>query len=150
NSIARARVDGTGQELAWMNPMNDAYSLAIDGSHLYWTELHTGGISRSNLDGTRIERTFVAGPGEPIGLAVDALEPPAPPIVPPVTPPAGGGSSSGSGSGTTGPPAPSPVKPSNAFKIAKKLNTKNGTATLTVTVPGPGALALASAGIKKV
>jgi hypothetical protein len=49
-------------------------SLALDGSHLYWTNSATSEIGRSDLDGTPASRefSFITGAGHPKGLAVDS------------------------------------------------------------------------------
>jgi hypothetical protein len=49
-------------------------SLALDGSHFYWTNSGTSEIGRSDLDGTEGSRqfNFITGAGHPKGLAVDA------------------------------------------------------------------------------
>jgi hypothetical protein len=110
--------------------------MAVDGSHLYWTDSEAGKIGRANLDGSGVTPSFIAGADAPAGLAVDGL----PAAVNPPSPPAGG------------PPDTSPTrKPSNAFKVAKpKLNKQAGTATITATLPGPGKLVLKGKGVKKV
>ena len=93
--------------------------MAVDGEHLYWANGGDGTIGRANLDGTTVNKGFIAGADGPCGVAVD---------VPPAAAP--------------------PTPPSNAFTLGKpKLNLKRGRATLPVSVPGPGKLALAGDGV---
>jgi hypothetical protein len=39
-----------------------AVGLAVDGEHIYWADPSTGAIGRANLDGTGIDKTFIAPP----------------------------------------------------------------------------------------
>jgi virginiamycin B lyase len=46
--------------------------LALDATHLYWTNPGKNTIGRSNLNGSGIEQSFIPDAGQPQGLAVDA------------------------------------------------------------------------------
>lgn len=49
-----------------------AVGVAVDGSHLYWSEGINGAtIGRANLDGSSPNPNFITGISEPYGLAVD-------------------------------------------------------------------------------
>ncbi len=55
--------------------------MAVDGGHVYWTWTHvlslfetyasTSVIGRANLDGSGQAPSFITGPGDAAGLAVD-------------------------------------------------------------------------------
>jgi virginiamycin B lyase len=121
-TIGRADLDGNPASVSqdFITGIKPA-EIDVDGSHIYWTNYSfgAGSIGRANLDGSEAVSGFIGGATGPIGLAVDALSP----------------------------PAPSP--PSNAFTLGKaKLNRKKGTATLPVSVPGAGTLTLTGKGVK--
>jgi len=46
--------------------------VAIDASHIYWSEPSRGSIARANLDGSGVEYNFLSGLEGPCGIAVDA------------------------------------------------------------------------------
>ncbi len=72
--IRWANLDGSGDDTIVTVPGADKppAGLALDGSHLYWTNPGTGAIGRSNLDGTSPEQAFITGAEHPQGLATDA------------------------------------------------------------------------------
>jgi hypothetical protein len=39
-----------------------AVGVTVDGEHIYWADPSTGAIGRANLDGTGVDRTFIAPP----------------------------------------------------------------------------------------
>ena len=45
--------------------------MAVDGAHVYWTSADTGAIGRANLDGTGVNRSFISGASQPVGVAID-------------------------------------------------------------------------------
>jgi hypothetical protein len=45
-------------------------ALTSDSEHLYWVDLSTGTIARSNLDGTDVQPEFITATHDPRGLAV--------------------------------------------------------------------------------
>jgi hypothetical protein len=127
--------------------------VAVDAAHVYWTNVDprnnfAGTIGRANLNGTGVDQFFIAGVGEPHGVAVDAAH----------VYWANGldgriGRANLNGSGVdqnfiAGPGAPVvsgvavDAGRSFAFGEVQRNNTK-GTAKLTTTVPGPGELVLA-------
>ena len=64
-AIGRASVDGSDVNDAFIaGPAFDAYRLAVDSDHIYWSEFDgtTGSIARANLDGTGVNHDFIAGP----------------------------------------------------------------------------------------
>jgi virginiamycin B lyase len=72
-SIGRANLDGTGVDQSFIR-LDGAFpaGIAINASHVYWTNFTAGTIGRANLDGTGVDRTFISGTGPfPSGLAVD-------------------------------------------------------------------------------
>jgi virginiamycin B lyase len=72
-SIGRANLDGTGVDQSFIT-LEGAFpaGIAIDASHVYWTEFTAGAIGRANLDGTGVDRSFISAIGTfPSGLAVD-------------------------------------------------------------------------------
>ena len=81
-SIGRANVDGTGIDEDFITGVSFPLDvMAVDGSHLYWTNLGPdtdfisgpaiSRIGRANLDGTGVEENFISENGV-AGMAVDA------------------------------------------------------------------------------
>jgi len=73
--IRRTNLDGTGLEEvggpnAILSHSMEPPALALDGSHLYFTNPATGVIGSSNLDGSAPQE-LIKGAGHPQGLAVD-------------------------------------------------------------------------------
>ena len=80
-TIARSNLDGTGVNLNFMTGASQPAMVAVDGTHIYWTNAGSNTIARSNLDGTGVNQNFIpnaSGVGFPLGLnfpvgvAVDA------------------------------------------------------------------------------
>jgi streptogramin lyase len=75
-SIGRADLDGTGVNQRFITGVTGD-SLAVDGGHIYWTDLASvlnvvGTVGRANLDGTGIDQNFITTSAEnPSGVAVD-------------------------------------------------------------------------------
>ena len=84
--IARANLDGTGVDESFITglpnpPGSYRCGVAVDGSHVHWTNgatftpdgrLVPGTIGRANLDGTGADDSFITDAGNPCGVAVDA------------------------------------------------------------------------------
>ena len=51
-------------------------TLAVDDSHLYWTNEVEGTIGRANLDGTEVDERFISGLDYPTEIAINALRTP--------------------------------------------------------------------------
>jgi hypothetical protein len=75
SAISEASLDGTSPQTI-VTGLDDPDGVAVDGSHIYWTNLGNtyanggnGTISEANLDGTS-PQTIITG-GEPYGIAVD-------------------------------------------------------------------------------
>jgi virginiamycin B lyase len=73
-TIGRANLDGSGADARFItlhggNPYPSG--IALDASHVYWSDFNNGTIGRANLDGTRVNRNFIAAGSHPGGLAVD-------------------------------------------------------------------------------
>lgn len=81
--IGRANLDGSEPNLAFIQGVNRPCSVAVDGSHVYWTEEGSGGggqIGRASLDGTAVNRGLVTGLRFPCGIAADSVVFPPPPV----------------------------------------------------------------------
>ena len=77
DAMGRANLDGTGANPTFITAADNPRGVAVDGSHVYWTNTNT--IGRANLDGTAANQSFIAPPnassagGFPAGgVAVDA------------------------------------------------------------------------------
>jgi hypothetical protein len=75
-TIGRANLDGTNVNQSFITGLSYPGAVAVDGSHIYWSNLYEigqfqyGAIGRANLDGTNVNRTFIPDSGGG-GLAVD-------------------------------------------------------------------------------
>ena len=56
---------------SFITGLNGPADVAVDGDHVYWTNLNTGTIGRADLDGANVEQSLITGLGEPVGLTVD-------------------------------------------------------------------------------
>jgi hypothetical protein len=76
-SIGRANLDGTGVNQRFITGVTGD-SLAVDGGHIYWTDLASvlnpaGTVGRANIDGTGVDQNFIVTSAEsPSGVAVDS------------------------------------------------------------------------------
>jgi virginiamycin B lyase len=79
-TIGHANLDGTGVNQSFINFTNPyagpgVGGVAVDGSHVYWTNLTGGAIGRAKLDGTGVSWSFITGASDPashlLGVAVD-------------------------------------------------------------------------------
>ena len=71
-TIARANVNGSGVDRSFIRLGGPTCGVAVDGSHIYWTDSNHDAIGRANLDGSAADPTFISGvlPYN-CGLAVD-------------------------------------------------------------------------------
>jgi Fibronectin type III domain/IPT/TIG domain len=62
-TIGRANLNGTSPNPAFIPlSIQDVISgVAVDGTHLYWTDESTGNIGRASLDGQTLDPTFITG-----------------------------------------------------------------------------------------
>jgi hypothetical protein len=67
--LGRAELDGSEAERGFISTLGRW--LAIDGSHVYWSNSSAGTIGRAQLDGSEIEPGYISGLSHPQGLAVD-------------------------------------------------------------------------------
>jgi virginiamycin B lyase len=70
-TIGQADLPGTNVNTGFMKPPQRAYSVAVDGHYIYWTDANFGpAIGRANLDGTNANPNFITGASTPQGIAV--------------------------------------------------------------------------------
>jgi hypothetical protein len=80
NTIARAKLDGTGMNLKFitdtgvqsetvLSPL--PYGLVVSGQYIYWANQADGAVGRAKLDGTEANKLFIQGADFPGGVAVD-------------------------------------------------------------------------------
>jgi len=77
--LARSNADGSEFDDQFIEPDRTGpfvdsagcQGVAVDASHLYWSEPGRGSIARANLDGSGVEYDFIAGLENPCGIAVD-------------------------------------------------------------------------------
>ena len=72
-TIASANLDGTtaNPSLVSVGAQVQVHGLAVDSSHIYWTNFDANTIGRANLDGSGVNPSFI-GVIDPEGVAVDA------------------------------------------------------------------------------
>ena len=164
-TIGRANLDGTGIDQTFIRLRSSTpivgegtipTGVAVDGNHIYWANLGESGsngtIGRANLDGTGVDRNFIADIGTPIAVAVDDAH-----VYWANFETTAHAASIGRANldGTEVNPSFIPVSaqavavdsgtPSSDFDFGEvDKNKRSGTAELTVAVPGPGELDLAT------
>lgn len=77
--LARANMDGSEFEHPFIAPEEtggalsyaDCPGVAVDSSHIYWSQPDRGAIARANLNGSGVEYDFLTGLENPCGVAVD-------------------------------------------------------------------------------
>lgn len=73
HGVSRANLDGTLANpfiTDWSRPRG-ACGVAVNGSHIYWTEDGYEQIGRANIDGSEPNWAFITGVSRPCGVAVD-------------------------------------------------------------------------------
>jgi hypothetical protein len=75
SSIARAKLNGTALNTAFIPGLDSPHGVATDSRFIYWTQgdAATGSIGRANLDGTEVNPGFIphsAGVSDPSGIAL--------------------------------------------------------------------------------
>jgi DNA-binding beta-propeller fold protein YncE len=63
-----ANLDGTGVTTL-VSGQSGPFGVAVDSSHLYWTNQGNGTVAEASLDGTGVT-TLVSGQNGPAGVAV--------------------------------------------------------------------------------
>jgi hypothetical protein len=71
-TIGRANLDGTGVDQSFITGAESPGGVAVDGSHVYWTNELGDSIGRANLDGTGVDQSFIRAGKFPCGPAVDS------------------------------------------------------------------------------
>ena len=69
STIGRANLDGSAVNQSFSADIDYPLSLAVDGSHLYWTGV--GGVGRANLDGGGVDQSFINAGGSYQSVAAD-------------------------------------------------------------------------------
>lgn len=76
--IGRANLDGTNAEHAFIpeGPPQGGQStgcgdVAVNASHIYWSDPLRGAVGRANLDGSFPDYLFITGANNPCGIALD-------------------------------------------------------------------------------
>ncbi|MFL5902870.1 MAG: hypothetical protein ACJ76Q_03520 [Solirubrobacteraceae bacterium] len=72
-TVARANLDGTGDNQSFIFGAFGATAVAVDRAHVYWTNSgpNGNGIGRASLDGTRVNQRFISTVVPATGVAVD-------------------------------------------------------------------------------
>jgi virginiamycin B lyase len=71
-TIGRANIDGSNPNQNFIAGSFGLDGIAVDSSHIYWTNDREGSIGRANLDGSGANETFLSIGGQTEGVAVDA------------------------------------------------------------------------------
>jgi hypothetical protein len=86
DALGRAAVDGTAVDESWLPGANATGGVAVDASHIYWSDDGSDMIERANLDGSAVDGSFIWTQAAVAGLAIDGLGPAASPPVNTVLP----------------------------------------------------------------
>lgn len=73
--IGRVGLTGNPASAAFVQPATGAkdalaQSIAVSGSHIYWTNPNSNAIGRANIDGSSPNATFITGASQPSAVAV--------------------------------------------------------------------------------
>lgn len=71
NTIGRANLDGTGVNASFITGLDEPRSIAVNGTHIFWTNSGSNSIGRANLDGSGPNSAFIQGTASPRGLAIN-------------------------------------------------------------------------------
>jgi hypothetical protein len=71
-SVGSANLDTLAKTTGFVVPATGALGLAVDATHVYWSDINGGRIGRAKLDGSAVEPNFMIGIVNPAGLAVTA------------------------------------------------------------------------------
>jgi streptogramin lyase len=71
-TIARADLNGQNVNLSFITGASDPIGVAVDSSHVYWTNSSTQTIGRADLNGQNVNQSFITGAAFPQGVAVDS------------------------------------------------------------------------------
>ena len=71
NSIGRANLDGSSPNQNFL-VVPYAYSVAVDGSYLYWTSIGHNTVGRANLNGSGFNNSFISGANGPTAMAISS------------------------------------------------------------------------------
>ena len=76
-SIGRANLDGSNANRNFITGLKTPRGIAVEGTHIYWTDFGRSSIGRANLDGSDVDQDFIKAvghggpPAHPTALAVD-------------------------------------------------------------------------------
>jgi len=69
NAMAAAQTIGGGDQSIASG--SGPVGLAVDDTHVYWTNPGTNRVGRARIDGSHVRRQFITGAGAPVQVAVD-------------------------------------------------------------------------------
>lgn len=72
NAIARANLDGSAPNQAFVAGASSPSGVAVDDAHIYWANEGTNSIGRANLDGSAPNPSFLLTQDNAWGIAVDS------------------------------------------------------------------------------
>jgi virginiamycin B lyase len=69
--VGRANLDGSRVNQTFITNATSIFGVAVDSSHVYWTDFVDGTIGRANLDGSSANQSFITGASSPVGVTVN-------------------------------------------------------------------------------